>query len=280
MSILKQLTLFKKFYLSSHTATGPEKQRDFTMHLEPVDLDEYNHTLQNSVLTSRIVQTIHYKERDFPIFQLGWGDASSDKRLLILAGVHGNEIAGALAVLDILEDVKQNASKYASWSIRIIAPVNPVGMAYQSRYNEEGIDINRDFKGFRSVGAQIQRDAIGNFKPTIVVTLHESPDEGFHMFSEGKLPTHFKNAIGDELLKEKIHLATKNFLHMRLKNGIWEKSRFIFFIQRLLGIHTLGRYLYERRIPALTTESTWGSKDMAARRRPHMLVVRALLEKS
>lgn len=65
---------------------------------------------------------------------------------------------------------------------------------------------------------------------------------------------------------------------MKLTNGIWEKPPIIFLVQRLLRIHTLGRYLYERNIPAITTESNWNDKDMVARRYPHMLVVQAILE--
>lgn len=70
MDFLKQLNLFKKFYLSPHAVTVSEKQSDFTMHLEDINLEEYNQALQNSIFDSKVVQTIHYENKDFPIFQL------------------------------------------------------------------------------------------------------------------------------------------------------------------------------------------------------------------
>lgn len=278
VNILKQLWLFKKFYLNSHTPTGPEKQTDFTMHLETVDIARYNQALKESIFANKVIESVRYNSKDFPIFQLDWGNADSDKRLLILAGVHGNEFAGTLSILDILNDVKKHADKYAPWNIRIIAPVNPVGLVYQSRYDQDGYDLNRDFKEFCSVGARLQREVIEDFKPTIVVTMHESPDEGFYMFSEGRLPQQFKTAIATKLTSASIPLAKTNFLHITLQAGLWEKPPIIFAIQRMLGIYTLGRFLYERNIPTITTESTWCDKDIAARRKPHTLVVQAVLE--
>lgn len=278
MNILKQISLFKKFYLNSRAANGPEKQQEFAMHLEDVDIEAYNRRLQASVFDSKVIQTVGYDNKDFRIFQLDWGRVDSNKRLLILAGVHGNEIAGSLAVLDILEDIQQHVDQYKDWSVRIVAPVNPVGVVCQSRYDQNGYDLNRDFKDFHTVGARLQRDVVTEFKPTIVVTMHESPDEGFYMFSEGKLSQTFKQSIADTLTKANIPLAKTNFLHMKLKNGMWEKPKIIFALQRILGIYTLGRYLYEHNIPTLTTESTWSEKDMLSRRIPHMLVVRAILK--
>lgn len=277
MNILKQLRLFKKFYLRPHTAGGPRQQQDFTMHLENIDMDDYNRRVRQSIFDHTVIETVRHENKEYPIFQLDWG-AASNKRLLVLGGVHGNEIAGSLAVLDILDDIKHHGHRYKDWQVRIITPVNPVGLARLSRYDQDGYDLNRDFKTFDSIGAKLQRSCIEQFKPTIIVTMHESPDEGFYMFSEGKLPRRFKEPISNKLKNEKIPLAQTNFLHMKLQNGIWEKPRIIFAIQRVLGIYTLGRYTHEHQIPTITTESTWSDSDLAARRRPHMLVVQALLE--
>lgn len=278
MNILKQLRLFRKFYLNSGSVNGPEKHTEFAMYLEKVDLEQYDKTLRKSAFNYKTIATINYDDKNFPVSQLDWGDPTASKRLLVLAGVHGNEIAGMLAIPDILKDIEKNATHYIDWCIRIVTPVNPVGVTYQSRYDQDGRDLNRDFKEFSSIGARLQRDVIEDFKPTIVVTLHESPDEGFYMFSEGRLPRQVKTAIADTLVAESIPLAKKNFLHIKLQSGLWEKPPIIYMIQRQLGIYTLGRYLYEKKISTITTESTWSGKDMSARKRPHALVIRAILE--
>ena len=274
----KQLELFKKFYLTPHQATGPIPSEDFELRLEKVNLADYIQTLQNSVLEPKVVEEIIYKKEKFPILQLDWNRGKADKRLLVLAGVHGNEIAGTLAILDLVEDIKHRPDSYKNWHIQIITPVNPVGVAYQSRYNEDGRDLNRDFKDFQAVGARLQRDVVEAFNPTIVVTLHESSDKDFFMFSEGRLAPVFKDAITSQLRATDIPLTKTNYFHIKLQDGFWEKPPIIFFMQRVLGIYTLGRYLYEKHIPTITTESCWSGKNIALRRRPHLEVIRAIVK--
>ena len=55
------------------------------------------------------------------------------KTLLVLAGVHGNEHAGLLAVPRLLEKWTEDAVRLV-----VITPVNPVGAAELSRYNADG----------------------------------------------------------------------------------------------------------------------------------------------
>jgi hypothetical protein len=276
MNILKQLRLFKKFYLTSRPANGPVGQQDFVMHSEPVDMRAYYRALDNSPLIAKTLATVSYKGRGYRILQLSL-EGRPGKRLLVFAGVHGNEFAAALAVLDLLDDIRKHPDRYAGWNIRIVAPVNPVGLAEQSRYNEDGRDINRDFKHFRTVGGRVQRDAIEDFRPDVIVSLHESPEHGFFMFSEGRLPNDLKSAILAKLSAAAIPLVRKSAFHLRLRAGIWEKPRSIFWLQRVLGIHTLGSYAYSRSIPTITTETSWVDNNVEARRKPHFLVIQAII---
>jgi len=246
------------------------------MHLEPVNFDEYLSSIKKCGIPFKTLETIQYEGKDYDILQL---DANSDaeKRLLIFAGVHGNEFAAALAVIDLLEDIKKNPSFYASWHVQIITPLNPVGLAYQSRYNELGRDINRDFKEYATVGGTLQKRVIESFKPDFLISLHEGPQNGFFIIAEGATPKHLKKRLTEALNAAGVKLASKSFLRNSITPGYWQKGRVTYFIQKLLGIYTLGRYTYEHKTPELTTESPWADENVLARRKPHLVTIQTVV---
>ncbi|HSH55374.1 MAG TPA: DUF2817 domain-containing protein [Candidatus Limnocylindrales bacterium] len=276
--MLTQLKLFKKYFLVNRQANGPEQQIDFDMYSEIVDIENYTHILKTSFLQSKVLKNITYKEKDYRIVQLDYIGSSAKKKLLIFAGVHGNEFAAALVIPELLNDLQNNPHFYQKWDIRIVAPINPVGLAYNSRYNEDGYDINRDFKYFKTPGAQVQRNVVEDFNPNILISLHESPQKGFFMFSEGKLPYTLHQSITERLRKSNVPLAEKSFFHIKMRQGIWEKPPIIYFFQRLLGIYTLGRFMHDKGILAITTESTWTDRDIEARKRPHLEVIKTVVQ--
>ena len=78
-------------------------------------------------------------------FELGlWRRPAPEgcRRLYLSAGIHGDEPAGPLAVLRLLEE--------GGWPAGIeicLAPcLNPVGFTGNRRYNGTGVDLNRDYR--------------------------------------------------------------------------------------------------------------------------------------
>lgn len=273
---MKSLKLFQKYFLSQQPTNGPVKQDDFYMHLEPVSFEEYKKTLVAYGFDNKVLTTIDYQNEQYEILQLDVPGSEPTERLLIFAGVHGNEFAAALSIIDLLEDIKRNPTVYSKRNIRIITPLNPVGFVHQSRYNEVGRDINRDFKDFSTTGGRLQKEAIKQFKPNAIISLHEGPQAGFFVIAEGNTPKAWRERIAAELKNEGIVLARKSFFGVKIGHGIWQKQRLVYVLQRLFGIYTLGRYAYEHGIILLTTESSWKSKDVEARKRPHIVVIRAV----
>lgn len=274
---MNALKLFKKYFLSTQPANGPIKQDDFAMYLEPVDLGEYKKELFAFGFDAKVLSSIEYKGNSYETFQLDIPGRKPAKRLLIFAGVHGNEFAAALAIPDLLKDIRQHSQAYANWHVRIVTPLNPVGFAHQSRYNESGRDINRDFKDFATTGGQLQKRAIEQFKPDVLISLHEGPQDGFFVIAEGNTPKAWHEHFVGALKKEGIALARKSFFRVGIGEGHWRKPRVFYALQRLLGIYTLGRYTHEHHIPQLTTESPWSSKDVAARKKPHIAVIKTVI---
>ena len=67
-------------------------------------------------------------------------------RVYISAGIHGDEPAGPLAALQLLQD-DQWPADVAVW---LCPCLNPSGILLNQRENFEGIDLNRDYRHFRS----------------------------------------------------------------------------------------------------------------------------------
>lgn len=275
---MRYLKLFQKYFLTSQPAPGPVRQTDFAMHLEPVDSQKYKAALYARAPAKKVFTKITYNGVSHEMYQLDFTGRKATKRLLIFAGVHGNEFAPVLAIVDLLESIRSNPDFYSSWNIRIITPLNPVGLAHQSRYNEDGRDINRDFKNFQTVGGQLQKQAIHEFKPNSIISLHEGPQEGFFVFADGRPPKALCKQIMTELHNDHIPLATKKFFGVRLRLGIWRKGRFVYLAQKLLNIYTLGRYASDNKIITLTTESSWSQRDIYARKRPHLTIIRTVIK--
>jgi murein peptide amidase A len=64
------------------------------------------------------------------------------RSLYVSAGIHGDEPAGPLAVLELL---RQNHWP-ADADMKVIPCLNPTGFRLNRRANEEGLDLNRDYR--------------------------------------------------------------------------------------------------------------------------------------
>lgn len=87
--------------------------------------------------------------RGRPILAEEMGNPASDRRLLVVGCLHGNECAGiAIAKALAAEPSPQNANVW------IVFNFNPDGRALDIRQNARGVDLNRNFPfGWRPIGA-------------------------------------------------------------------------------------------------------------------------------
>ncbi len=198
---------------------------------------------------------------------------------MIFAGVHGNESAGVLAVPKLLEEIKNNPTFYANWDIRIITPLNPVGVDYLSRYDSRGYDLNRDFRNFKTLGAKIQRDAIDIFKPDVVISFHEGPQQGFFAILTKNISRVVANSITHNILDNDLQLAKNYPYGLKLINdGIMRQGSFFFLIAKVFYVRSLGFYLQKKGIPIITTESSWEDKNIEKRIKSHIVVVNSVID--
>lgn len=202
--------------------------------------------------------------------------APAAKTLLVLAGVHGDEIAGLLAVPEILE-------AWISERVRlvVITPVNPTGAARGSRGNVDGQDINRDFVRFATPEARVVRDVFESVRPDFVISLHEGPQQGTFLFTNQRVDRALGVALCAELAVGGTVLAEKDYFGRQLRPaGLATASTLTGAVWKLWALAFRSQasivYSQERGVPEIVLESSWRNPDMAARVRPHVDLVAAV----
>lgn len=105
---------------------------------------------------------------------------------LILASIHGNETAGTPLVHRLSEYLQKNTHLLQGRKVVLLPTANPDGMARNSRYNANGVDLNRNFASAnRSNSAQHGYTALSEpeagaiasvirqYSPDRIVSIHQ-----------------------------------------------------------------------------------------------------------
>jgi hypothetical protein len=99
-----------------------------------------------------------------------WERAGRGPRVYLTSGIHGDEPAGPLALLDLM-----NEDFFAAEFDWVIGPaLNPAGMAAGQRGNAAGLDLNRDYRRRRS--REVAAHAawiVAQPAPALFLSLHE-----------------------------------------------------------------------------------------------------------
>ncbi len=278
-NLRKDLSKFARYHLVQRVDTYPSRDDAMEIVALPFDLDRHVEEIRGfdgerfEVTTAT---TIAYQGREHPVL-LVRSRGAADKTLLVLAGVHGNEHAGLLAVPKIL------GAWRASERVRLVVltPVNPVGAAELSRLNAEGYDVNRDFVRFATPEARLVRDVMERERPDFVISLHEGPQDATFMFANRYVDDTTGRALCDALAEGGTTLAEKDYFGLRLRppglspssaagravTALWAKT---------LGMKATIAYSEDRGVPEIVLESSWRVADEVARVRPHVDLVAAV----
>ena len=274
----------KKYYLSPCYYDNPVRQSDFPQFFLEVDLQTYYKQLTALAAPSfyiDTIETIQYKNQELPIIQLSKINPTTakPKRLLILAGVHGNESGGTLAILELLNFYNNHPSKFDEWSLKIVTPINPAGTVEMSRYNECGCDLNRKVKTSSQKGIVIQRKIMDTYQPDVIISLHEAPSPDFLIHSNNHLADKLLFQLLADIENKGITLATKDYLGQKLKvPGNSKIKGYLKYLKNLVQVQTLGDYAAERAIIEITTESGWNSQDTFQRVNSHVFAISSIVE--
>lgn len=100
------------------------------------------------------------------------------KKALLTSYIHGNEPETLQANLTTLENVIQ-LNLLDSWEIMSIPIANPYGKQLGTRYNLEGLDLNRDFITKKAKETKTIIKVYEKFKPEIVIDYHSNLSNNF-----------------------------------------------------------------------------------------------------
>ena len=108
------------------------------------------------------------------------------KKILIWSQMHGNESTTTKALFDIFNSL-QDTNAYLSpilnnCTLKVIPILNPDGALAYTRFNANGIDLNRDAQDLSQPESIILRQCFNTFKPDFCFNLHGQRT----IFSAGK----------------------------------------------------------------------------------------------
>jgi hypothetical protein len=244
------------------------------------DLDRYVAQLRSFdgarfAVASELAMT--YRDHACPVLSVR-SRAPASKTLLVIAGVHGDERAGIVAVPQILEAWRSERVRLV-----VITPVNPVGAVKHTRVNASGQDINRDFVRFATAEARVVRDVFARERPDFVISLHEGPQEGTFMFVNRFVDPALARALCEALAAGGTALAKRDYFGRRLDPpGLASASRMtraVWKVGAALRRKATIAYSEDRGVPEIVLEGPSRMADEAARLRPHVDLVAAVAER-
>ena len=109
-----------------------------------------------------------------------WERVGNGPRVYLSGGIHGDEPAGPLALLDLMAGAFFSANIH--W---LLCPaLNPTGLAAGTRDNADGIDLNRDYLQIRTREVAAHHEWLSQRPPPdLFLSLHEDWEtHGFYLY--------------------------------------------------------------------------------------------------
>jgi len=284
----QKLGHFAKYHLKRRVFDYPAPETAMGIVSFDYDVATYAGTIAGYAdrFDVRELGSMHYQGRAYPMFRIRAGNPRGRRRVLVLAGVHGNEYAGLFAVPPLLDDVAANPDDYAETTLSIITPVNPVGAAHNSRYNGDGYDINRDFVRQYTREARVVVAEVDELAPQLVVSLHEGPQaEGAFIFTNRFVTTDAAHVVLRQMQADGAVMAPRDYFGRKLKprgyapsgavagalNVLWAK---------VMGMMTMAGYAEANGLAEITLETPWRSDDRQRRVQTHVSVIKGAISAS
>ena len=220
---------------------------------------------------------IHFNNDTVPIHILKQKTYDKTKRkLLIIAGMHGDETSGVKSIPLILEEIIDN--KHANdWKIDLIYALNPVGLQLNTRFNEDNCDINRDFNMLKTKQARALKKLLKKSNYDFVLDLHEGSAYKGHYFMTNFNENELQPEIKKNLKENDIHLSPQ--LNNIVKDELY-KLEFINIFTKLniTKLMSLIAYTDNRNITFIFSENDSQLKSIKKKKIGHLTVFRTIIE--
>lgn len=117
-----------------------------------------------------------------PVYRVDIKGSATAKRMLVTAGVHGNEPTGVLTAMDLIDRALRDPSLRQRAQLTVIPMVNPSGLRAKTRYSADQLDINRTFRNgkWRTESLAVARSVAGE-RYELAIDLHGAAKHGFFL---------------------------------------------------------------------------------------------------
>jgi hypothetical protein len=181
-------------------------------HGETIDIRAVLRAVESAAQTHGWTAEVFHDTGEFklPALHRASRRAPNAPRLYISTGIHGDEPAGPLAALKLIQENHWPESA----EIFLLPCLNPVGFTLNRRENAEGVDLNRDYRNAKSAEvrahfAWLERQPAFN----LYLCLHEDWEaQGFYLYEQ--------NPDGKPSLAEKLIEAVKKVCPIDLSENI------------------------------------------------------------
>lgn len=152
---------------------------------------------------------------------------------VITTGVHGNEPSGWLVQDQLI-----------AMGFRVFGPCNPWGIANNSRYMEDGRDLNRVFAGDDCPDAEAVKKFLAEAPPKFLLDLHEDPGgTGAYLIQHGP-DDDIGRRIVDALKDEFEFDPEPKFMTVTGQDGLLKPNAQQLRALKFLRVYGLGAFAY------------------------------------
>jgi len=141
-----------------------------------INYSDFEDYLVNELSTFFRHEVIGLSDSGQSIYGINLGKGS--KKILIWSQMHGNESTTTKSILDVLNFIGTNSSHsfvnylLNSCTIKIIPILNPDGANMYTRFNINGVDLNRDAVNRSQKETQCFFECLESFKPDYCFNMH------------------------------------------------------------------------------------------------------------
>ena len=137
-------------------------------YLSPLILD--NLLIENKL--NKYTSLLGYSVENRPILLSSFG--SGKKKVLIWSQMHGNESTTTRSLVKLFSNLVLKKSSLLNYlTIKVVFQLNPDGAHKYTRFNANGIDLNRDAVNKTQPESQLLISLYNDFKPHFCINLHD-----------------------------------------------------------------------------------------------------------
>jgi protein MpaA len=106
--------------------------------------------------------------------------------VLIIATIHGDEAAGVPLARRLAQHLERQPNVFSGRTVALVPVANPDGLAYNTRHNANGVDLNRNFNTANRINdsvcgrsplsepeARVLEGLIRKYRPDRIVSIHQ-----------------------------------------------------------------------------------------------------------